>query len=131
VLRAHDLSVAQFDVLVQVAAHEGLTQRELATALLVTKGNVCQLLDRMELAQLLQRRPAGRTNRIYLTDRGRDLLKIALPEQEASVSRLMSALSTQEQRALLRLLGKLDRALTRIIEIPETTFPDDCLEEEQ
>lgn len=47
-LRRFDLTTAQFDVIAQVGAHEGLTQQELAEALLVTKGNVTQLLDRLE-----------------------------------------------------------------------------------
>src|SRR3712207_4826461 len=47
-LRGWDLNVAQFDVLAHVGASEGMTQQELADSLLVTKGNVCQLLDRME-----------------------------------------------------------------------------------
>src|SRR3712207_2017511 len=47
-LKGWDLNVAQFDVLAHVGASEGMTQQELADSLLVTKGNVCQLLDRME-----------------------------------------------------------------------------------
>jgi DNA-binding MarR family transcriptional regulator len=124
-LRSHDLSLAQFDVLVRVHTQEGLTQRELASALLVTKGNVCQLLDRMEQSHLLERRPEGRTNRIYLTERGIQMLESALPAQEASISRLFSALNAQEQATLLRLLRKLDRSLD------EAMVPGDCRGEEQ
>ena len=39
-LRAWDLSVAQFDVLAQVGAQEGIIQQELAQRLLVTQGAV-------------------------------------------------------------------------------------------
>src|SRR5215204_877074 len=47
-LRPFGLTVAQFDVLAQVGAAEGLSQQDLAERLLVTKGNVCGLIDRLE-----------------------------------------------------------------------------------
>jgi DNA-binding MarR family transcriptional regulator len=42
------LNNAQFDVLAHVGAVEGMTQQELADSILVTKGNVALLLDRVE-----------------------------------------------------------------------------------
>jgi DNA-binding MarR family transcriptional regulator len=114
-LRAFDLSVAQFDVLAQVGANEGLSQNALAEALLVTKGNVCQLLDRMEARGLIERRPArtGRGNQLYLTEEGSRLNRRAVPAQEDLVARIFSNLSPDEQDQLLGLLRKLDRSLDR------------------
>src|ERR671919_2294595 len=63
-LKHWDLSVAQFDVLAHVGASEGMTQQELADSLLVTKGNVCQLLGKMEQRGLISRRHEGRTKRL-------------------------------------------------------------------
>jgi DNA-binding MarR family transcriptional regulator len=112
-LRAHELSVAQFDVLAQVGAREGLTQKELAAALLVTKGNVCQLLDKMEARGLVERRPArtGRGNHLYLTGEGRRLSSTAVPAQEDLIADRFTALSTAEHQQLLTLLRKLDQSL--------------------
>ena len=65
-LSTYGLSVGQFDVLAHVGAHEGITQKELAEKLLVTKSNVCQILGRMEERGLVTRRqdcvplPSGR-----------------------------------------------------------------------
>src|SRR5689334_16423975 len=89
-LRGWGLSVAQFEVLAQVGAHEGLTQGEVARALLVTKGNVCQLLDRMERDGLIRRNQAGRTNQLVLTEEGRRLYAEVVPAQEALITRLFS-----------------------------------------
>ena len=111
-LRCWDLSVAQFDVLAHVGAAEGLMQQELAESLLVTKGNVCQLLDRMEQAGLLERRQQGRTNRLYLTEKGRELFAQVVPAHERVISDLFSALAPDEQAGLLDLLRKLDHSLT-------------------
>ena len=44
----HGISVSRFDVLNHAGTPEGRTQQELARALLVTKGNITQLLDAME-----------------------------------------------------------------------------------
>jgi DNA-binding MarR family transcriptional regulator len=110
-LHRWNLSAAQFDVLAHVGAAEGITQRELADRLLVTKGNVAQLLDRMECARLLTRRQDGRANRLYLTDQGRAVYDTAVPEHEREIAQLMRALSPDEQRQLHTLLRKLDLQL--------------------
>ena len=72
-LRKWDLSVAQFDVIAHVGSAEGLVQQQLADRLLVTKGNVSQLLDRLEQRGLICRCPEGRTQRLSLTPAGREL----------------------------------------------------------
>jgi DNA-binding MarR family transcriptional regulator len=111
-LRSQELSLAQFDVLAQVGRREGLSQQEVADALLVTKGNVCQLLDRMERAGLLQRQQEGRTNRLFLTEAGQQLYATAVPAHEALIAQQFAALSATEQAQLRKLLRKLDRALS-------------------
>jgi DNA-binding MarR family transcriptional regulator len=109
-LRCLGLSLAQFDVLAHIHAHDGgLTQQELADALLVSKGNVCQLLGRMEQRGLLERRQDGRANRLSLTAAGRALFERARPRHQALIAEQLSALSPEQQVRLLRLLRAADR----------------------
>lgn len=110
-LRDWDLNVAQFDVLTQVAVAQGITQQELAKKLLVTKGNISQLLDRMELHGLILRIQVGRRNLLSLTVKGQRLAAQVVPMQEEMIAQQFSALSPQEVDQLLALLRKLDRAL--------------------
>lgn len=110
-LRQWDLSVAQFDVLVQIGVTEGMTQQQLADHLLVTKGNVCQLLDRMEERGLLIRRQEGRANRLYLTEKGNKLRAEAIPAQEQLIESIFATLPRKEQTRLLAMLRRLDHAL--------------------
>jgi DNA-binding MarR family transcriptional regulator len=110
-LRRFGLSVSQFDVLVNVGRSPGTTQQELANSLLVTKSNVCQLLDRMERSGLVERRQDGRAKRVYLTQAGNALYEQAVPGHEEQVIARMSALASLEQRELRALLRRLDRAL--------------------
>lgn len=112
-MRAHGLSVSRFDVLNNAGAREGRSQQELADALLVTKGNICQLVDAMEADGLLERRRDHRAKRIYLTDEGRRLRGKLVRLQEAAISDDLSALSADETDTLLHLLRKLDHALAR------------------
>jgi DNA-binding MarR family transcriptional regulator len=110
-LRGWGLSVAHFDVLARVGFQAGIKQQEVADLLLVTKGNVCQLLDRMEDRGLILRRREGRANHLFLTEAGRRLYDEAVPAQEAMVSERFSALSDEEQAQLHELLRKLDTSL--------------------
>ncbi len=110
-LRGWGLNNAQFDVLAHVGAAEGITQQELADSLLVTKGNVTQLLARMEERGLILRRREGRTNRLFLTDEGRRLFAEVVPAHEALIDERLFVLSQGEQAQLHELLRKLDRAL--------------------
>src|SRR5438445_10113203 len=109
-LRCRQLSPAQLDVLAKVGSAEGISQQELADALLVTKGNVCQLLDKMEGSGLLERRPDGRVNRLFLTDLGRSVHDDVVPRHDALLAEKFKSLSDADQRELLRLLRQLDHA---------------------
>lgn len=112
-LRPHTISPAQLDVVAKVGSSEGISQQELADALLVTKGNVCQLLDKMEASGVIERRPAGRSNRLFLTEKGREIYESVLPRHDALISSFFGALGPPEQRELLRLLRRMDHALER------------------
>jgi|SRR5579884_1560015 len=111
-MRQFGLTIAQFDVLAHVGAAEGITQQELADSLLVTKGNVCQLLDRMESNDLIVRRQCGRANFLSLTQKGRDLYQKIVPAHEELVARQFDSLSLDEQRQLWQLVRRLDRNLS-------------------
>src|ERR671916_154327 len=112
-LKLWGLNNAQFDVLAHVGADEGITQQELADSLLVTKGNVAQLLDRMERRGLIERRSQGRINRLFLTSEGRRTFAEVVPAHEALIDDRLSVLSEEEQKRLFELMRKLDRALNK------------------
>ena len=110
-LSVHGLSLPQFDVLATLAMGEGISQQELAERLLVTKGNVCGLLGRIESAGWIERRPDDkdrRANRLFLTSSGRDLLAKAIPAHKAILSRAMAALQPPEIQTLHQLLDRLE-----------------------
>lgn len=114
-VRRHGLSMAQFDVLAQVGIDEGCTQQALADRLLVTKGNVAQLLDRMERLDLVERRPSGtgRANRLYLTETGRARRADVIAEHEGVADGVFRALDAEQLRHLRDALRVVDHDLRR------------------
>lgn len=109
-LRARNLSPAQFDVIAQVGSANGLSQRDLAGRLVVTEGNVTQLLDKLEKQGLVTRHADGRCNRLVLTAQGRRLYDSVVPEQDSLIAKRFSVLDAHEQDELSRLLRKLSRS---------------------
>jgi DNA-binding MarR family transcriptional regulator len=112
-LAGHEVTLPQFDVLATLRFGEGVTQQELAERLLVTKGNVCGVLDRLERLGWVERRPDPddrRANRLYLTAAGRRKVDAVLPAHDALVLDATRALSDVDVRSLRGLLDRLERA---------------------
>jgi DNA-binding MarR family transcriptional regulator len=111
-LRQWNLSGAQFDILAHLGAAPGISQQELAEVRLTTKGNLSQLLDRMETAGLIQRVRERHVKRISLTETGQRLFDLVVPAHEALIDEHLAALTPAEQTQLLGLLRALDRSLS-------------------
>ncbi len=110
-LRSWNLSLAQFDLLTALSISEGTTQFDLAKQLLVTQGNITQLLEKLEQRGLLTRQQEGRTKCLLLTEQGRQLLAELVPTHVAWNAEQFAGLSAIEQKQLLGLLQKLDRTM--------------------
>jgi DNA-binding MarR family transcriptional regulator len=111
VLAAHGLSLSQFDVLATLLHGEGITQQELAERLLVTKGNVVGLIDRVGAAGWVERRPDPddrRANRLYLTDAGRKILSEVFPCHAADIQEAFGRFTEAELRQMHQWLERLD-----------------------
>jgi DNA-binding MarR family transcriptional regulator len=110
-LEAHGLSVPQFDILATLGFEQGITQQELAERLLVTKGNICGMIDRMEANGWVERRPDPedrRVNRLFLTRQGQTRLAQAMPSQQALAKQILGALTPAELQTLHQFLDRLD-----------------------
>lgn len=113
-LAEYNLTLPQFDVLTQLHREEGITQQTLADRLLVTKGNVCGLMERMLEQGLVERRPDPNDRRaymLYLTARGRQLIETVLPTLGEVVTARLGGLDSAKQKQLLELLSQLDHSL--------------------
>jgi DNA-binding MarR family transcriptional regulator len=110
------LSGPQFDVLATLHREEGMMQQELAARLLVTKGNVTGVVNRMEALGWIERRldlADRRTNRLYLTEAGKSLLAEVNPKHDALIHEVLANFPPDEVQALRRLLRKLEDAVEK------------------
>lgn len=112
-LRQHGLTRAQLSFLLVIGATDGLTQRELADELGLTKANVSQILDRLEAAGLVVRVPVARAYALHLTDASRDLLGEVMPEQVRLIQEQFAGLTEEEQARFEGLVGQMVRGSPR------------------
>jgi DNA-binding MarR family transcriptional regulator len=78
---------------------------------LLTKGNICVMVQKMEAAGLIERRSDPddqRFHRLYLTPAGREKIREFMPEHVAQHRRVLKNLSLAEQKTLHELLCRLD-----------------------
>ena len=66
VLSEHGLTFRQVQVLGALAMHEGLTQVQLAEAILVERSTVVRILDRMERDGWIERTPSSTDRRVNI-----------------------------------------------------------------
>lgn len=100
---------AQFHALRTIAGHPGCSQQRLAEALGVTKGNVSQLLGRLEDDGLVRREADGAAYVLRLTPAGEGVLGELGPAHDAFLDDCFAALSAQELNELERLLERVRR----------------------
>lgn len=100
-----------------------LSQRQIMNALRLTSGTISIRVDKLVERQLVERQPDpsdARASMVTLTQAGGDLFDAVAPEHLANESRLVAALSADEQQ----ILGRLLKTLLIEIEQPPNDRPD-------
>jgi DNA-binding MarR family transcriptional regulator len=115
---SYSLTMPRFDLLAQVARPPlGPSLGELSRRLLVTKGNITDIVARLEAVDLIERRrdeADGRIQYVFLTKAGQELYDSILPEHTKWLHDLMQDLSQEELETLYDALGILKSALRRM-----------------
>lgn len=98
-----------FDMLVQIHRPPlGPTMGELSSRLMVTKGHVTDLAERLEAKGLIARRSNSndaRLQHVYLTQAGETLLARVVPVHRAWIAELMAEMDSASLAQLYELLG--------------------------
>ena len=114
-LAKRKMTLPQFDVLATLRFSDGVTQQELAERMLVTKGNICGLIDRLERLGWVERRTDSsdrRINHLHLTASGKKRIDSVLPEHDALVVEALRPLSMADAKTLQKLLTSLEESNT-------------------
>jgi MarR family transcriptional regulator for hemolysin len=114
--RAHDMTRAQWGILIWLERQPGISQKELSELLEVEPITVARLIDRLEARGMVERRPDPRDRRIWRLH----LQQAALPvlrdidRQRAEISRMVTA--GLDDDTLETLMGALLRMKTTLVQ---------------
>ncbi len=104
----------QFGLLVIVDRNPGARQTLIAKARGLDKSTLVPMIDRLERDNLLERRPLATDRRIraiWITERGREVLRQAEPIVQKGDDLIRAQLSDAELAELVRLMGKVRKGL--------------------
>lgn len=121
--RALGLTRAQWTMMLSIRMREGATQSEIAAGLEINTVTAGRIIDRLEAADWIERRPDPvdrRANRLYLTAAAAPMLArlSEIGHEEEGVS--LKGLSADERAALS---GLLDRIIGNMKETPVACAP--------
>jgi DNA-binding MarR family transcriptional regulator len=109
------LHTGQEMLLLRLWIEEGISQSQLAASMGVESPTATKMLQRMEHAGLIERRPDredARISRVYLTERGRALERPVLEVWKQLEAQTVAGLSATEQALLRRLLMQVSANLS-------------------
>jgi len=110
-----DVTMPAFDLLAQVhRPPRGPTMGQLSQRLMVSKGNVTDLVERLEGKGLILRRiddQDGRVQHVYLTPDGEALVERMLPAHRVWLKEMMAGLNEESLAQLYQLIGVFKTAL--------------------
>jgi len=99
-----------FEMLMQIQRPPlGPTMGELSARLMVTKGHVSELVERLEAKGLVERHSNpndGRLQLVYLTQEGKTLFDRVLPVHHARIDELLAGMDLASVEQLYELLGE-------------------------
>ena len=114
--RSSGLSRPQWRVLTMLRRHEGINQGGLAELVEVEPITLCRMVDRLQEAELVERRanPADRRAwLLHLTDKARALLEEMRPMAFSLFDDAMAGLDLTERSDLFRMLERIRTNLSR------------------
>lgn len=116
--RARSIGVtrAQWQVLSALRRHEGINQSGLADILDVEPITVCRMVDRLQEADLVERRsnPTDRrTWHLFLTPKAGELLQLLRPLADEMLEHALEGVAMDERAQLIATLNRMRTNLSR------------------
>ena len=109
-LKSLGLTMSQLGVL-EALLHLGpMCQRQMGDKLLMSRANMTTVVDNLERDGYVQRIRSKEDRRLlllHLTEKGEELIRSVFPQHLAEITRLMNALTPEEQEQYAKLSKKL------------------------
>lgn len=108
---------SQWWVLAYLSRHDGMIQSDLANVLDLGKAALGGLIDRLELAGFIERRPDGtdrRVKRVYLSTKGSQTVKEMRIRSHEMNERILQGLARENRQALTDMLNSVKQNLLAI-----------------
>ncbi len=121
-LKSYGITGHQVKYLFALSRAEGVSQDELAKSLYVNKSNVARQLASLEAGGFVRREVSGEDRRvlkIYLTERGRELMPVIRAVNDEWYAVLLGGISEEESVQLSRLLDRLIANAAKYMEAQE------------
>jgi DNA-binding MarR family transcriptional regulator len=109
-----NLSFLQIQTLTYLKLRQNAQMSEIAEHFHIELPSATSLLNKLVALQLVERqsdKKDRRLVRIILTEEGNAILTLAKKEKEANVKQMLSYLTNEEQKELLRLIEKLNNRM--------------------
>jgi DNA-binding MarR family transcriptional regulator len=118
--RSFNSRLPRYDVLTALVQFpDGLTMGQLATKLVVSKGNITGVVGRLHEHRLVRQAKSRGDRRVQLvtvTDKGRELWERMHTEYCAVVDELMSAMTTDQAKSLTRSLAEAQQDIDTVLQ---------------
>lgn len=105
-----DIRPVQYGVLTVIELNPGLKQQDVCFALGIRRANFVPLLNDLERRGLAERGPSAndqRANALYLTEKGKALMRELRKVNKAHEDRIAAGLSREKRSLLIRTLNKI------------------------
>lgn len=112
----YKVSPEQFSVLAQLWENDGLSQQTLADRFHRSKVAAFHLITKLERQGVVERRPNpadGRSNLVFLTDKGRAMVSTLIPLAQENLDWALEGISAEEAETAKEVLYKMAANMTQ------------------
>lgn len=102
----HSITFTQFNALRKIKEHQPLHQQQLSDLLSVTKGNVSQMITRLEKVGLVQTEKSGNLKLLSLTTKGEEEVSRLNDTAVSADKEFLTCWTPEEQQVLNGLVKK-------------------------
>ncbi|MBM7707475.1 MarR family winged helix-turn-helix transcriptional regulator [Chryseomicrobium aureum] len=102
----HSITFTQFNALRKIKEHQPLHQQQLSDLLSVTKGNVSQMITRLEKVGLVQTEKSGNLKLLSLTSKGEEEVSRLNDTAVSADKEFLTCWTPEEQQVLNGLVKK-------------------------